>query len=98
VFEDPAHEDPARAQIIMYNASDEPASLVAANSGQSVFNEVPVGQNEAIAVNAIPIELAAVSGGETVWRERVSLSRGDSFGIFVGSRAGILHQARVATD
>lgn len=81
LFLDQPHEDPARAQLVLYNLTDRTLSLVDAPSGAEVFRQVPPEQSRALAVNAIPVELE-VRDEETI-HETVTLrlTRGDSFSL-----------------
>ncbi|MCG8480062.1 MAG: alginate O-acetyltransferase AlgF [Spirochaetales bacterium] len=95
IFEDEAHRDPARAQIVLYNLSAVEASLSSVDPAGGLIESVGAGESEAIVVNAIPVELSAVRGGVEALRRSVVLDRGASYAVFVGESFAALHTARV---
>lgn len=104
VISDERHEDPARAQLVLYNAADAGnMDLVVLPEGTPVFEDVPAGASRSRAVNAVDVELALrAEGAAAVDLERLELTRGDSFGIFVVSDgsgiAARIHEARVVIE
>jgi hypothetical protein len=104
VVSDDRHEDPARAQLVLYNvAGAGGVDLVVLPGGAPVFQDVPAGGSRARAVNAVPVELGLRGEGDTgVDLEPVDLTRGDSFGVFVVSDGdeptARIHEARVVVE
>jgi hypothetical protein len=98
VVRDEAHRDPARAQIVLFNFSGEPADLVSIEPEAPIFRAVPAGGARSIAVNAIAVDLAVEADRGEVFRRRVQLARGESYGIFVGRVQAFLETASVATE
>jgi hypothetical protein len=83
VIEDEHHDDPLRAQIILYNAAAEPVRLDAVVPSAPLISPVePLGSGS-IAINAIPVTLATVSGTEMRTEFDLELTRGNSFAILV---------------
>lgn len=85
VHRDPRHDDPARAQLILYAAAiDESVSLVTGDGAVTVIPGVDGGESAEVAVNAVSVELAVVTEEEIVGvLESVSLERGQSYGVAV---------------
>ncbi|MFP4066181.1 MAG: alginate O-acetyltransferase AlgF [Spirochaetaceae bacterium] len=85
VFEDRRHEDPARAQLILYNlAGGEAADLLVAPDGPAVLESVAVGSSDSRAVNAVVTDLAVhLDGEEVATFTDVELNRGESYALFV---------------
>lgn len=87
LFEDEAHNQPARNQIYFYNLmDDETATLQTSSSGDVLFRDVKPGISVQTAVNPLDIEFAVVTSSE----ERLELgalpmSRG-------GSTSVLLHE------
>lgn len=104
VISDERHDDPARAQLVLYNAAgDGGVDLVVLPDGAPVFRDVPAGEARARAVNAVTVELGLrAGGGAEVDLEPIDLTRGDSFGVFaVSDGRGIaarIHEARVVVE
>jgi len=101
---DTRHADPARAQIVLYNAAGgAPADLLVAPDGPPVFEGVAAGESAARAVNAVPVDLAVRRGNSQVAGiDELRLTRGDSFGIFLldGADDAVVrvHRAEVVID
>ena len=101
VVSDERHDDPARAQIVLYNArADGPVDLIVVPDGPPVFEGVAPGTSAARAVNAVTVRLAVRAGAVSAEPlAPIQLSRGNSFGVFVfDGESGIatrVHQARV---
>jgi hypothetical protein len=98
VVEDEAHRDPARAQIVLFNFRDETVSLASVEPAAAIFPAVPPGGSRTIAVNAISVELTVEERGDELFRRRLQLERGESYGIFVGRERVFLEAASVATE
>lgn len=98
VVQDEAHTDPARAQLVLYNVADAPADLFAAPGDTMIFEKVPSGDSEAMAVNAIEVALSVRVGGEERLRRELQLERGESYGIFVGPRQVVIAPATVSSE
>jgi alginate O-acetyltransferase complex protein AlgF len=101
VITDERHTDPARAQLVLYNATDlEPASLIVAPDGPPVIEGVAEGAAAPRAVNAVTVDLAVRAAGTVAARlGALRLTRGDSFAVFLlegpdGATARV-HQAEV---
>jgi hypothetical protein len=101
VVRDEAHRDPARAQIVLFNFSDDTVDLASIEPAAPIFTAVPGGSARAIAINAVAVDLAVHGdepGAPELFRQRVQLERGESYGIFVGRERAFLEAASVATD
>lgn len=101
VLVDQAHRDPARAQLVLYNFAGNAADLIATRPEATVFESVLPGESEAVAVNAIPIDLAArVNGGSAAYPVggTLAMERGASYSVFVTPDGAMLRTAAVATD
>lgn len=85
VIRDARHDDPARAQLVLYAvAAGAPVSLVTGNGEVTVIDGVSPGRSQAIAVNAVPVNLAVVSDEQILGTtERINLRRGQSYSVFV---------------
>lgn len=90
LFPDEPHDDPARAQLVLYNLTDRILSLVAVPSETVIFPEVEPGRSRAIAVNAIPVDLEIRSGDKNLHGITLRLSRGNSFSLFAAESDGDL--------
>jgi len=92
VFEDPAHEDPARSQLFLYNLSGlEQVSLSTEDGSIRVIGPLSPGQAGTVTVNAVSVPLAVYAGGELL--ELLGdpvLERGSSYSAFVFERAGTI--------
>lgn len=88
VFRDEAHDDPARAQLVLYNLTTQPVELVVAPSETVVFDDVAPESSRAIAVNAVSVDLIVRHRASRESRSRhdqavsLSLSRGASVSLF----------------
>lgn len=98
VVRDEAHTDPARAQLVLYNFSEAPAGLFAAPGDAIVFDNVPPGGSEVIAVNAIAVALSVRVDGDERMRRDLELERGESYGIFVGAEQVFVAPAVVTSE
>jgi hypothetical protein len=104
VIADERHEDPARAQLVLYNvAGAGNMDLVVLPDEAPVFEDVPARASRSRAVNAVGVELGLrAEDAATVDLEPLELTRGDSFGIFaVSDGSGIaarIHEARVVVE
>ncbi len=85
VESDIRHNDPARAQLVLYNYGlDGSVSLRTADNGAMVIDPVSMGESRAIAVNAVPVVLAVAAGKEQFTAlENLQLERGQSYSVFV---------------
>lgn len=85
VLEDPAHRDPARAQLFLYNLTSLPeVDLLTADGKVRVISGVAPGGSAQVAVNPVPVELAVFRDG--ILLEKVGdlgLQRGQSYSVFV---------------
>jgi alginate O-acetyltransferase complex protein AlgF len=84
VFQDRRHDDPLRAQIILYNLADSSSiTLKTADGGTEVIPGVPPGESASIAVNAINADLVLFSEDEKYADiGTMELEAGQSYGIF----------------
>ena len=104
VVSDERHDDPARAQLVLYNgAGAGGVDLVVLPDGAPVFQDVPPGASRARAVNAVTVQLGLrAEDGAAVDLGPLDLTRGDSFGVFVVSEergiAARIHEARVVVE
>mgnify|MGYP006282078885 CR=1 FL=1 len=99
IVDDTAHRDPARAQVVLYNFSSQPLSLLAPELQAVLLPEVAPGQSAARAVNALTVDLSVnPPAGDARPVGTLELRRGESYGIFVTTEAVYVHQARVVTD
>lgn len=86
LFRDIAHDDPARAQLVLYNLTAGPVSLVATRPESEIFTGVQSGGTETVVVNAMEVELKVLrDDGTVVDRDTVMLPRGGSYAIFVAT-------------
>ena len=104
VISDTRHEDPARAQLVLYNLLPSGrADLLVAPNGTAVIQDVDAGTAEARAVNAVTAGFTVLGpSGARISAGELELSRGDSFGIFLIPAAGaptvVSHRATVELD
>lgn len=85
VLDDPAHTDPARAQLFLYNLSSLPRIDLATADGKTrVIADVRSRSSGLAIVNAVAASLAVTSGGARVKLVGdLGLARGSSFSVFV---------------
>ena len=85
VLEDPAHTDPARAQLFLYNLSSlARVELTTADGKTTVIAGVASRSSGLAVVNAVAARLAVRSGGTQVKAiGDLGLARGSSFSVFV---------------
>lgn len=85
VLDDPAHTDPARAQLFLYNLSSLPRIDLATADGKTrVIADVRSRSSGLVIVNAVAASLAVTSGGARVTLVGdLGLARGSSFSVFV---------------
>jgi len=85
VLEDPAHTDPARAQLFLYNFSSlSRVDLTTADGKTTVIGGVRPNASGLAVVNAVAAKLAVRSGGAQVKAiGDIGLARGSSFSVFV---------------
>jgi hypothetical protein len=85
VLEDPAHTDPARAQLFLYNFSSLPrVDLTTADGKTTVIGGIRPNASGLAVVNAVAARLAVRSGGAVVKSlGDLGLARGASFSAFV---------------
>jgi alginate O-acetyltransferase complex protein AlgF len=85
VFEDPAHTDPARAQLVLYNLSNlEAVDLRTEGADTIVIPPLSPGAAGRITVNAVSVRLAVFSnGGFHYGLGDLGLERGSSYSVFV---------------
>ncbi len=90
LFEDEPHDDPARAQLVLYNLAEVAVSLLVADGEVPVFPDVPPAESRAVAVNAVSVDLEVRDAHGASQTVSVSLSRGASFSLFaIGSRSSL---------
>ncbi len=98
VLEDPAHTDPARAQLFLYNLSSLPRIDLATADGKTrVISDVRSRSSGLAIVNAVAASLAVTSGGARVKLVGdLGLARGSSFSVFVlgGGSATVVFTAK----
>jgi hypothetical protein len=87
VIRDTPHEDPAQAQLALYNATTQAdVALVTGDAGQTVIPARAPLAGSAIAVNAVPVRFAVTvrndGASHTVEVPPFTLRRGASFSIF----------------
>ena len=101
VIRDERHVDPARAQLVIYNFSEQPVSFEAVEPGAVLVPEVPSGESRARVVNAIAVRIAAVAEAP-LYAESIELERGESYSMVVLGEgvepAGFVHQADVSSE
>ena len=85
IFEDPAHTDPARAQLFVYNLSVLPRiDLRTADGKSTAIAGVRPGSFGLAVVNAVRVPLAVFSNGTSIAPlGDLGLARGASFSVFV---------------
>jgi alginate O-acetyltransferase complex protein AlgF len=85
VLEDPAHTDPARAQLFLYNFSSLPrVDLTTADGKTTVIGGIRPNASGLAVVNAVAARLAIRTGGAVVKSlGDLGLARGASFSTFV---------------
>ena len=90
VFEDQAHTDPARAQLVLYNLSSlEQVSLSTEDRRTQVIPPVSPRAAEGITVNAMPVRLGVFSAGRVLrLLGDPKLSRGSSYSALVFDEEG----------
>ncbi|MCX7039326.1 MAG: alginate O-acetyltransferase AlgF [Spirochaetes bacterium] len=98
VLEDPAHTDPARAQLFLYNFSSLPSADLATADGKTRVIATVLPRSSGLAVvNAVAASLAVTSGGARVKLiGDLGLARGSSFSVFVlgGGSAAVVFTAK----
>ncbi len=80
---DTPNDNLAKARISLYNLSSATVSLKTADGSTAVFADIPPDGVQAIAVNAIPIELAVFVGDTALPLPAVTLQAGAAYSIFV---------------
>lgn len=98
LIEDTPHRDPARAQLVLVNRGDTPATLLSRDPAATIIADVPDGNEGVRAVNALAIELAVEAGGDVVFSQPLTLARGESYTVFVTPDGAVLHTASVAPE
>jgi hypothetical protein len=90
VIEDPAHTDPARAQLVLYNLSGRrQVALTTEDKETPLLPPASPGEVERITVNAVPVRLAVFAGGELLQLlGDPGLRRGSSYSAFVFEQPG----------
>jgi len=88
VIADRSHDDPAKAQLVLYNSTAESAAtLMTADAEQTVISAIPPMAGSAIVVNAVEVTFAVSLGGGSSPRvapvSPFPLRRGASFSVFV---------------
>lgn len=85
VFDDPAHTDPARAQLFLYNLTYmSNLTLMTADGQTVVVDAVAPRESKDAKVNAMPITFALFQGGDLLQTlPELALKRGQSYSIFV---------------
>ena len=101
VFRDRRHDDPLRAQLILYNLTEvSPVALKTADGGTEVIPEISTGESASVAVNPVKARLALFSGGDRLADVgAIDMDSGQSYGIFTMERSGgpevLVEQAEV---
>ncbi|MFP4561840.1 MAG: alginate O-acetyltransferase AlgF [Spirochaetia bacterium] len=104
VFQDRRHDDPLKAQLILYNLTDiSPINLKTADGGSEVISGVQAGESASIAVNPVRTGLSLFEGEkELETAGSVDMEAGQSYGIFAVDHSGELkifvEQAEVAAE
>jgi hypothetical protein len=90
VFEDPAHADPARAQLVLYNLSSlERVGLRTEEGSTRVIAPLDPGTVGRVTVNAVTVRLAVFAAGELLFPVGdPGLRRGASYSAFVFEEQG----------
>ncbi|MBN1836536.1 MAG: alginate O-acetyltransferase AlgF [Spirochaetales bacterium] len=90
VFEDPAHTDPARAQLVLYNLSSlERVDLRTEDGKTQVIPPLAPGSADRVTVNAVPVRLAVFARGEALHPiGDPGLRRGSSYSAIVFEQEG----------
>lgn len=99
VIADTVHEDPARAQLVLYNfGGGGPISLTLSDTGQGVIEGVPFPRSSSLAVNAVSAAFSVVydpaptddagGGGGTIPIDPIQLRRGRSYSFVVHPQGG----------
>jgi len=90
VVEDPAHTDPARAQLVLYNLSSLQRVELRSEDGRTrVIPPLAAGEAGRVTVNAVPVRLAVFADGEMLEAARdPGLGRGSSYSAFVFEEDG----------
>jgi alginate O-acetyltransferase complex protein AlgF len=85
IYEDPAHTDPARAQLFLYNLSPlAKIDLRTADGKTGVISGVGPRSSGLAVVNAVRVPLAVFSNGTSIaGLGDLGLTRGSSFSVFV---------------
>lgn len=98
IFTDTVHNDPARAQIVLYNLTGAPLTL-AVDGGPPVVGAVDPGTSADRAVNAVEVPLVVTRDGDDVqlWSGRVSLVRGQSDSVVAAGSTVFTVRASVDT-
>ena len=101
VVQDRRHDDPLRAQLILYNLTGiSPVDLKTADGSTEVITGVSSGESASIAVNPVRTRLVLFSGENNIADVgTVDLESGQSYGIFAVERSGgpevLVEQAEV---
>lgn len=92
VFQDRRHDDPLRAQLILYNLTGiSPVTLKTADGRTDVIAGVQSGESASIAVNPVKTRLALFTGEEELEKVgSIDMDAGQSYGIFVIDRSDAL--------
>ena len=85
VLEDDHHDDPLRAQLVVYNLLDTGVTVEAIQPAAPLFDDLRPGQSASLALNAIPVTLRASATGGWTFDVSVELTRGDSFAVIADS-------------
>ena len=106
LFEDERHTDAARAQLVLYNLSDQGAGLYAAPA-VAVIPPVEPGRSGSVVVNAVRAALRVAAEGEAAGpglpaEIDITMRRGGSYSVFVlpaaAPSAVLVAEAEVAED
>lgn len=98
VLPDETHTDPARAQLVLYNFLDSAADLVAEPGPTVILSEVAPERSDAIAVNAIAVNLGVRARGEDLGGRELVMERGESYGVFVTPHGVLIEAAAVSSE
>ena len=90
VYEDPAHEDPARSQLVLYNLGGlEQVGLSTEDGKTRVIGPLAPGEAQTVLVNSVPVRLGVFAGGGLLDSlGDLGLERGSSYSVFVFEQEG----------
>jgi hypothetical protein len=98
IINDSTHRDRARAQLNLYNMTEQPAGLLALEPEGEIFSALPPGERADRPLNAVPVIVQATySGSRSGERHNISLERGASYSVFLFYRSPGVPDSRVIT-